>query len=192
MSACPTQPWRRRALLAALPALLAACAGPLQGPRVLGVSRQRLQEALERAFPLQRRLGGVLDLSLHSPQLNLLPQANRLGTVLDLALTERLGGRRFTGQMAMDYGLRLDFDAGVVRMADVRVQQLDIVQLPATARVLVQSLAPPLAEQLLEGAVLYRLPADALAQAQRLNLRPGPLQVTADGLRLELLPADAR
>ena len=177
----------RRACLAALLAgALAACAGPGDGPREIMVSRQRLQEAIARAFPVQRSLAGLAELSLQAPTLTLLPQTNRLGLALDWVLAESLDGQRLTGRMALDFALRYDAEQGAIRMVDVQVRQLDADALGPAQRAWVARLAPPLLAQLLSGQVLYRVPAEPLAQARQRGLQVRALQVLPDGLRIDL------
>ena len=177
----------RRACLAALLAgALAAFAAPWDGPREIMVSRQRLQEAIARAFPVQRSLAGLAELSLQAPTLTLLPQTNRLGLALDWVLAESLDGRRLTGRMALDFALRYDAEQGAIRMVDVQVRQLDADALGPAQRAWVARLAPPLLGQLLSGQVLYRVPAEPLAQARQRGLQVRALQVLPDGLRIDL------
>ena len=178
---------RRRAWLAALLAgALAACAGPWDGPRQITVSRQRLQDGIARAFPVQRSLAGLAELSLQAPTLTLLPQTNRLGLALDWVLAESLDGQRLTGRMALDFALRYDAEQGAIRMVDVQVRQLDADALGPAQRAWVARLAPPLLGQLLSGQVLYRVPAEPLAQARQRGLQVRALQVLPDGLRIDL------
>ncbi|HNR84458.1 MAG: hypothetical protein IT498_05110 [Rubrivivax sp.] len=191
----PPAPDRRRAcqrLLGAallsplLPALL-ACAGGASGGWLLPVAR--LDELLARRFPVTRSLAGLADLTLHSPRLSLLPAANRVATALDLVLTERLGGRRYTGAIELDSALQLDLQQGAVRLSAVRVQRLGLDQLPPAAQTLLARHAPPVVEQLLEGLVIYRLPPERLATLRAAGRgAPPQLRVQPDGLRLELAP----
>ena len=192
----PTRPLSRRAvalaaLLGALAPSLAACAGSA-GMRGITLSQQRLNELLARSFPYTRGFSGLADLTLQSPRLRLLPESNRLGTALDVVLAERVTGGRFAGGMDLDYGLRFDAQQGAIRMADVRVNRLDIDPLPPAQRALVAQYAPRVAEQLLADLVLYRLPAEQLALARDLGLGVGALRVLPEGLRIDLVPRGLR
>ena len=124
-----------------------------------------------------------------SPRLSLLPAANRVATALDLVLTERLGGRRYTGAIELDSALQLDLQQGAVRLSAVRVQRLGLDQLPPAAQTLLARHAPPVVAQLLEGLVIYRLPPERLATLRAAGRgAPPQLRVQPDGLRLELAP----
>lgn len=182
----------RGALAAGLAPALAGCAGVGGALGDSLLSQQRLGELLAQAFPYARDVAGLLELKLANPRLRLLPQSNRLGTALDVQVAERVTGRRFTGGMDMDYGLRFDAGAGAVRLADVRVNRLDIDALPTSARSLVSQYAPRLAERLLADFVLYRIPEQRLALARQLGAGVSALRVRPDGLHIEMAPQSLR
>lgn len=189
MNRCGAMTRRRLLSVALVGGLASACvAGTAPAPGAFTLSRERLQDLLARRFPVQRSLAGLADLRLQSPQLLLLPQANRLGTVLDMVLVEHLGGRHWTGVIELDCGLRFDPAPGAIRMNDVRVRRFEVAPLAPADRADLAQLAPPLAERLLEGAELYRVPADQLALAHSLGLTVGALTVLPDGLRVALVP----
>ena len=183
---------RRACLVLAAAGALSACTSAWQTPRTIVLPRQRLQDAIDRAFPVRRDLAGLAELSLQAPTLTLLPETDRLGAALDWVLSEALRGRRETGHLALDFGLRWDAEPGAIRMADVRVRQLDVDALGPAQQALVTRWAPPLVEQLLSGQVLYRLPPDQLAQARQRGLQVRALRVLPEGLRIDLDSADAR
>lgn len=176
------------ALVAAAHVPLAACASPASG-RSITLSPARLNELLNRRFPLRRDFSGLAELSLQSPRLQLLPSANRLATQLELVLTERLTGSRTTGRMDLDYALRFDAAEGAIRMVDVKVNRLDVDQVPPAQRALLAQYAPRAAERLMNGALLYRVPAEQLEMAHTQGWRVQALRVLPEGLRIELGPA---
>lgn len=178
-------------LLAALMPSLAACAGS-GAPRSQLLSRQRLNELLARQFPYTREFSGLAELTLTSPRLSLMPASNRLATALDLAFTERITGQRYNGALDLDYGLRFDAREGAIRMADARVNRLDIDRLPREQQRLVSLIAPRLLEQLLAHLVIYRFAPEQLALARNLGLGVGALRVLPEGLQIELLPQGLR
>ena len=196
----PASPARRRChalaagglIAALLPSLQACAAGSGGGVRTQLLTQQRLNEMVARQFPYTRSFSGLVDLSLQSPRLSLLPASNRLATAFDLVLTERIGRRRFTGGLDLDYGLRFDAQAGAIRMADARVNRLSVDQLPRAQQQLVAQYAPRIAEQLLADLVIYRFPPEQLELARNLGLRVGTLQVTREGLSVEMLPQGLR
>lgn len=174
-------------LSAALPGLL-SCAGG--APTGYTLPLARLHELLARRFPVTRGLAGLADLTLQSPRLSLLPAANRVAAALELVLTERLGGRRYTGAIDLDSALRLDLQAGAVRLSGVRVHRLAIDQLPPAAQALLARHAPAVVEPLLDELPLYTLPPERLALLRQLGGGAAPvLRVLPDGLRIDAAPA---
>lgn len=171
---------------------LGACAAGNGGVRTQLLTQQRLNELLAGQFPYTRSLGGLAELSLRSPRLGLLPASNRLTTACDLVLSENIARTRYSGGMDLDYGLRFDAQAGAIRMADVRVNQLRIDQVPRAQQQLISQYAPRIAEQLLADLVIYRFPPEQLELARNLGLAVGALQVTREGLSIEMLPQGLR
>jgi hypothetical protein len=169
---------------AALSVGLAGCAGALL-PRAVTVSEAELAAALERAFPLDRKLLEVLDVNITQPRLQLMPERNRLGLDLALAATDRLFGRQFKGRLAFSSGLRFEPGDASLRLAQVQVTDLSL-QGGGSAQAVAERLGAVLAERALEGLVVHRLSAERQAQLQRAGVKPGALRVTARGLEIPL------
>ncbi len=182
------------ALATLLPPLGACAAGgnAVNALRTITLSQAKLNELVATRFPYKRDFSGLADLSLQSPRLRLLPQTNRLGTALDLVVSERLTGSRYTGGMDLDYGLRFDDREGAIRMADVKVNRVDVDQVPPAQRQLLTQYGPRAAETLLSNMVLYRIPEDYLGMARNLGWVVSALKVLPEGLRIELGPQGAR
>jgi hypothetical protein len=179
-----------RRLAASLIALLglAGCAG-LGAARPLTLSQAELQRAIERHFPLQRRLFELIDIQVARPTVRLLPERKRIATEFDLAASERLSGRLARGHLTLDHALRYEPSDASVRMAQVQVQQfrleLDGGPLsPSSARV-----AALLAERLLDDFVLYRADPQRLRQLQQAGVSAADISVTESGLEIRFVPS---
>ena len=170
---------------------LGACA-PLLAPRRIEISEQRLQEALAQRFPLARQLGEAgAALRLDGPRLALLPDANRVGLACDAAVGQGLLRRPVAGTLALSFGLAFDASANVLRAVDVRIDALRLEGLePALARV-VERVARPLAESLLQGQPVYALRPRDVERLASAGLVPGAIRVTGSGIAVELVPARA-
>jgi len=164
---------------------LTACAG-LLGPRNYTLSEAEIARRIEQRFPYDKRLLDILDVRVDAPRVRLLPQRNRVATELDIQASERLFGRSLHGTLALDYALRYDERDQSVKLADVRVERLDIEGL---AQPLAARLAPLLAEPLLKDLPLHRFKPEDLQTAARLGLRPGTVTVTERGVEITLEPA---
>lgn len=177
--------WCKAMLAGAATPLLASCAGVGLPGQTL--TPDQLADLVARAFPYSHDFSGLVELSIASPKLRLLPESNRLGTALQVALVERLTGLRLNGSMDLDYGLRFDAAEGAIRLADVRVNQLTMGRLPAKQQALVERYAPRVAELLLSNFILYRLPDAQLTLARSLGLVVGALRVQPDGLHMDFV-----
>jgi hypothetical protein len=178
----------RRVLVCTLLALLLpACAG-LGGPHTLTLGQADIDRWAERNFPLERRVLEVVELTLKAPRVSLLAERNRLAAVLDLQARDRLFGAGWQGQVSFDTALRWEATDQTVRLSQVRVQDLQLERTSAAARPAAERVAAVLAEQALEGLVLYRLPAERAAQMQRLGVAPSAVTVTARGVEITFAP----
>lgn len=158
------------------------------GSRSYTLPLAQLQALVGKKFPQQRRLSGLIELTLLRPRLRLLPETNRLGTLIDLSASELVMGTRYDGTMDLDYGIRFDATDGRIRMADVHVGKVSIPAVPAPYQPLFTRNAPRMAEQLLDGLVLHEIKPEELAMVNGLGFKVGEVRVTRDGLRVELLP----
>ncbi|MBA2672996.1 DUF1439 domain-containing protein [Ramlibacter sp.] len=164
-------------------AWLAGCA---TGPRTVEVPRDQLQAALAKRFPFQARFLDVVDVQASAPRLQLLPESNRVRTSVALAASSRVLRNTLQGDVEMSFGLRYEPADTSIRLADVRVERIDLQGVPEGLRGQLQRLGPFLAERMLEGAPLHTFSPDQVAKAQ--GWTPGEIRVTSSGLRISLLP----
>ncbi|MBL8362457.1 MAG: DUF1439 domain-containing protein [Rubrivivax sp.] len=180
---------RRTWLLAAgswAAALLSACS-MLDGPRTVTLSEGELQQRVERAFPVERRVLEVFDVSLGTPRLTLLPERNRIATELSVAARERVLGGRWSGQLAFDAALRWDAVDQTLRLSEVRVQRFTFDG-SGGGRPAAERLAAVLAEQVLENRPIYRLTPERAARLEQAGVMPGSVAVTRGGVEVTLQP----
>lgn len=177
---------RRILAVACTAVLLVACAVP--GPRSTTIPQDKLQALLAARFPYTGKLGPLFELKAQAPALRLLPQQNRIGTVVQLQVSERLSHATFDGVLDMDYGLRFEPSDNSIRMDDVHVNSLQFAGVPERYQSLVHSLAPQLAERLMDGLALHQIRAKDLATVNGLGYAPGSITVTPEGLRITLVP----
>ena len=204
----PKPPSLRRRSMMLGPALagMGASLGLLQGcshalmPRVITLSEGELSALVARAFPMQQRLLEVLDLQLSAPRLRLLPELNRLSVLLAVQAQERLRGGSGRGELLFNSFLHFEPQDATVRLAQVRVQQLDFMPAATGGSSTMDSLTAlpgglqrigrQLAERLLENLVVYRLSAERQAQLRQWGLKPGAVTVTSRGIEISLARID--
>ena len=158
------------------------------GSKTVTIAQEQLQTTLAKRFPYQQKLADVLDLKIMSPRLALLPEANRIGTELDLNLLERIGGRSYTGTMALDYGLRFERTDNTVRMTGVRVSSVRLNDVPEPFNGAISRHLPRMAEQLLSNYALHTFSEQDMSLVSGLGFEPGEIKVTPKGLRITLDP----
>lgn len=180
-------PLRRNLLILGTSALLGGCAAVL-GPRNIEVSQQRLQELVARRFPVTRRYLELFDVTVSTPHLTLLPEANRIATQLDVSATDRLLRRPMNGSMDLDYALRFEPADNTVRLADVRVASFLLGDAPSPLQNQLNRIGRLLAEEMLDGQVVHTLRPEDVKNAQGRGYQPGELKVTSRGLMLTLNP----
>jgi hypothetical protein len=182
-------PLRATFLLALVALLVSACAS-LGGSRTITFTDADLARMLEQHGPFQRRLLDVLDVRVNRPTVRLLPESNRLASDLEVTTTERLSGKTYPGRMSVEYGLRYDDELKAVRLTQVRVNKLQIDNLPSPEKTGLNRLGALIAEQLLDGAVLYRFKPADLKNAEGRGVKPSSVSVTSRGVEIALAPVN--
>ncbi|MES2757339.1 MAG: DUF1439 domain-containing protein [Pseudomonadota bacterium] len=118
--------WRRfthgAALLAC--AMLASCAG-LIGPREVEIPLYKLQDGIERRFPLNNRVLELLDIRLSRPQL-FLPGGDRVALGMEVYVAPPFTNQSWSGSLALSGRLSLDAQRSAVVMNDARVDRFVI------------------------------------------------------------------
>jgi len=180
------------ALIATLSSWLLACTGaPLlasMAPRSVNVPAERLQQAIAERFPIKQRLADVLELEVLPPRLSLLPVSNRLATDIDLKVADRLMGGRYSGNIALDFGLRFEPSDNTIRMTGARVNRVSMAGVPEPYQTALTRNAPRLAERLFDNRVLHQFSDKDLGLVNGLGLEPGEIIVTPEGLKVTLVP----
>lgn len=164
-------------------AVLAGCAS---APRTVDIPQEQLQAALARRFPFNDRFLQLLDLQAQAPRLQLLPESNRLRVDIALSASDRVVGRAMQGSLGLSFAPRYEPADASIRMADVRVERLDLLGLPQALQSQLHRLGPLLAERVLEGVALHTFRPEEVAKAQ--GWTPSDLRVTPAGLRVTLQP----
>ena len=183
----PASPRRRLALVAVATTALGACTS-LLAPRRIDVPVERLQAALAQRFPIVRRIADGVDLTIAVPRLTLQPETNRVVVECEASGGERLFGRPLAGVVAVSHGLLFDASDNSIKPFEVRVERARFDGLPAALERAVDRLARPLVELWLARQPLYVLSARDLDRLAAARAVPGPINVTAYGLAIELLP----
>ena len=177
----------RRALLivAAGGLTFAGCAS--LAPREFVWSQAELQALLERQFPRRQRVLELLDVDLQRPRVRLAPERNRIVTAVELSASERLSQRVLRGSAAFEHGLRWEPADATVRLADVRVDRLDLDVAGTALSGALSRIGALLAERALDDFVLYRVGDERREALRRAGLDGATFAVTARGVELRFV-----
>jgi hypothetical protein len=151
------------------------------------VSLQQLQDMVDQRFPLRYPVAGLFDVTLAAPRLQLLPDLDRLGSDLPLRIAGPALRRSYSGELALDFGLRYEPADQTIRAHHLRVASLRVDGLTGEAQALVQQAAADMARQAMLEVVLHRLRPQDLALADTMGLQPGAITVTWDGIAVEFV-----
>ncbi len=138
-------------------------------------------------FPRQFPVAGMLQLKLHSPVLGLLPERNALNAVLQADLSGPVLKQAYGGHLNLDFALRYEPTDRTLRAHQIKVNSLVINDLAPAMSDMITTYASALAEQALGQLVLYQLQDKDLALMDSLNMEPGAITVTPDGLSVALV-----
>lgn len=166
---------------------LGACAG-LLGPPTVTLSEAEIGRLMERNFPVDRTLLDIFEVTVNAPRVRLLPEANRLAAVVGVRARNRLFAQGWQGQIDFDAALRWEPSDQTVRLSQVRVRDLALVDPGAFNRNTVERLGAALAERVLEDSAIYRLPATRAAQLREKGYQPASVNVTWQGLEIRFAP----
>ncbi len=162
------------------------------GPRSVEISEAQLQQRIAQRFPIDSRVLRLFDVTLGVPRLTLLPESNRIATELDVRVGSRWLAALYRGTLALSYGLRFEAADYTLRLADVRVERLQIDAAPAELQRELDGIGIVLAERLLDDRVIHALRPQDIEAMRRQRLMPGDIRVTRRGISIALTPIPSR
>ncbi len=86
MTATSKRSFLKTAAIAVLAGSMLASCSTLIGPRDVHLSLAKMQQGLERRFPIDKRVLSVLDVKLTHPQLSLQPERERVALSVDASV----------------------------------------------------------------------------------------------------------
>lgn len=193
-SSGPARRWLPRLLRGALPlaiaGLLAGCAGII-GPRQVDLTQERMQQGLDRRFPLHQRALGVFEIELSHPKLDILAGNDRVALTLDASVSPLLARQSWTGSMVISGRLQADQQHNAVVLRDAHVDRFVIDGMDEGRQHQIASVANLLSDKVAKDVPLYSFRPEDLRYAgvqfvlTNISTRPGGLVAT-------VAPAPAR
>lgn len=170
-----------------LPPLASGSDSPTTAPPRFTVPLDLLQSEVAKRYPMRYPVAGLVNLDLNAPRLSLLPEQNRLRAVMPVTAAGAALPRTQQGSFTVDFALRYEHADRSLRAHQLKVYRFRFPDLAPEAVEMLNTYAPPLAEQSLREVVLYQLQPKETAMADLLGLRPGRITVTGQGLAVELV-----
>lgn len=166
--------------LLVLAGVLSACAG-LIGPRDVEVRQEKLQQNLDRKFPMHHRVLGIFDVELSRPQLAILADNNRVALTFDLNVTPLLARQSWRGNMAISGRLNADPVRNTIYIADTHVDRFALDNMDAGKQTQLASVANLLSDTLVKNVAVHTFKPEDLRYAgvqfelTAIDTRPGAL-----------------
>lgn len=175
------------AIAAAACSILASCS-TLIGPRDVTVSLAKMQQGLERRFPIDKRVLSVLEVKVTNPQLSLQPERERVALSVDAAVTPPFIRQHWRGNLAISGRLQLDPQRNAVYLFDASVDRVSIEGMDESQQRQFAKVASLVADQLMHETPIYTFKPEELRYAG-VQFVPTQLRTTADGLVVRFEPA---
>lgn len=170
--------------------LLSGCTS--LGTQTMEVPYEKLQSSLTKQFPYNSDFARLIDLTVTSPKLRMMPQENRIGTDVDVALAPRFMNSKINGKLSLDSALRFEPKDLTVRLVKPRINKLDVAGLKMAenvggADINLNKLAEFIVENAMNDMVVYQVKEEELKRFGT-TWKPGEFKVTATGISVSFAP----
>lgn len=166
--------------------LLTSCAS-LLGPREVEMPLARLQDSLNRRFPLNSRYLEVFDIYVSNPRLTLQPDTNRVAILVDATIAPPMLNRSLKGSMALSGSLAVDPAKNALILTDARLEDFSIEGVEGRTTRQLARIGGLLAEQMLKDIPLYTFGPDDFRYAST-RFIPTKILTKATGLVVTFEP----
>src|SRR5476651_1211457 len=105
--------------------MLASCSTFI-GPRDVNLSLSKMQQGLDRRFPIDKRVLSVIDVKLSHPQLAMQPERDRVALSLDADVAPPFIRKSWHGSLAISGRLTFNPQRNAVYLNDASVDKVGI------------------------------------------------------------------
>jgi hypothetical protein len=175
-------------IAAMLAALLCGCAS-LLGPRDVELPLSKLQEALNRRFPLNSRYLELFDIYVSNPRLTLQPETGRITTMVDATIAPSFMKHTWKSSLALSGALAIDPARRAVILTEPRMENFAIEGMGSPTNRQIARIGSLLAEQMFKGLPLYTFGPDEFRYAgvsfipTKITTKPTGLVVTFEPVK---------
>jgi hypothetical protein len=135
--------------------MLASCAS-LVGPRDVELPLGRLQEGLERRFPMHQRLMDLFDVELTQPRLSIPAGQDRIAISLNASGGPLFARQMWRGSLVLSGRLEVDPARNAVFMRDAKVERFAVDGIDAAGQRHLANVANLVTAELMRDVPLYR------------------------------------
>lgn len=187
MNVTALRPLLNTAAIAAFACSVLASCSTLIGPRDVNVSLSKMQQGLERRFPIDKRVLSVLDVKLTQPQLSLQPERERVALSVDASVAPPFVRQVWRGNLAMSGRLVLDARRNAVYLTEASVDKVNIAGLDESQQRQFAKVASLVADQLMHETPIYTFKPEELRYAG-VQFVPTQIKTTGNGLTVTFEP----
>ncbi len=179
-----------RYLMLSVFALLTACAtvASMWGTREATIPISKLQENLDKRFPINHRVMEMFDIKLTRPQVVMLPAENRLGLVFDLVVAPPLTSKTWQGSFKLSGGLRIDSASNTIYLRDPKLDEFIVDAGDPVYKRQITKIGSLLFERVMQDAPIYTFTPEQTRQ-WGVDYSLVKINTRADGLVLSFEPA---
>ncbi len=181
-----TLPLLKNAALVAACVLLASCS-TLIGPRQIEVPLAKMQQGLDKRFPLHNRMLSILDVQLTHPQLSVLPERDRVAIALDASVAPPFIRQSWSGSLALSGHLVIDTQRNAVLLSDATLDKVVIDGVDASQQKQFAKVANLVTDQLMRETPIYSFKPEDLRYAG-VQFIPTHINTTANGIVVTFEP----
>lgn len=144
--------------------LLAACS-TLIGPRQVELTQERMQQGLDKRFPLHHRVLAVFDVEFSHPQLVILADSGRVALTVDASVSPLLARQSWSGSMAISGRLTVDRTRNAIIISDAHVDKLQFNNMDEGRQHQLTGVVNLLSDQLVKDVPVYTFKPEDLRYA---------------------------
>jgi hypothetical protein len=170
----------RGAVPLAIAGLVVACASII-GPRQIDLPQEKLQQSLDRRFPMHQRALGVFEIELSHPKLDIIAESDRVSLTLDASVAPLLARQAWTGTLAISGRLKVDQLHNAIYLGDAHVDRFVIDNMDEGRQRQIASVANLLTDKVVKDMPLHTFRQEDLRYAgvqfmlTNIATRPGGL-----------------
>lgn len=166
--------------------LLTSCAS-LIGPRQVELPLERLQQSLDKRFPISQRELAIFDVQLSRPLLTILHDSERVALSAELSVSPLLLRQSWRGQFALSGRLVVDGARNAVFLSEAQVDRFALDGVGETQQRQIAAVATMLTDKLMRDVPVYAFRPEDLRYAG-VQFVPTAIRTTPRGLAVTLEP----